>query len=64
MNNLVKAIGEIVLTILIIGIPMLTAFSFCLDWWDDIKWILILLTALDFISVGAMIDVIIRKSTH
>ncbi len=63
MNNLVKVIGEIVLTILIIAIPMLTVFSFCLDWLDDTKWILILLTAVDVISVGAMIDVIIRKST-
>ena len=46
MNNLVKVIGEIVLTILIIIIPMLTTFSFCLDWFDDIKWILILLKRL------------------
>lgn len=64
MNNLVKVIGEMVLTILIIIIPMLTVFSFCLDWFDDIKWILILLTAVDIISVGTMIDAIIRKSTH
>ena len=64
MNNLVKVIGEIVLTILIIIIPMLTALSFCLDWLDDTKWILILLTAVDIISVITMIDVIVRKSTQ
>ena len=64
MNNLVKVIGEIVLTILIIGIPMLTAFSICLNWLDDIIWLLVLLTAVDFIAVGTMIDVIIRKSTY
>jgi hypothetical protein len=64
MNNLVKVIGELVLTILIIAIPMLTAFSFCLDWFDDIKWILTLLMAVDFISVGTIVDAIVRKSTH
>lgn len=62
MNNLVKVIGEIVLTILIIIIPMLTAFSFCLNWLDDTKWILVLLTAVDLIAVGTMIDIITRKS--
>lgn len=56
MNNLVKAIGEIVLTILIIIIPMLTAFSIGLDWSADIEWILILLTVVDIVSVGAMIE--------
>ena len=53
MNNLVKVIGEIVLTILIIAIPMLTAFSIGLDWSVDIEWILILLTVVDIVSVGA-----------
>ena len=64
MNNLVKVIGEIVLTILIIFIPMLTVFSFYSDWLDSIKFILVMLTAADFVSVGTMVDVIIKKSTH
>jgi len=63
MNNLVKVIGEIVLTILIIIIPMLTAFSFCLNWLDGIKFILMILMAADFILVCIMIDRITRKST-
>lgn len=61
MSKLVKVIGEIVLTVLIVIIPMLTAFSFCLNWLSDIKFFLILLMAADFISVGTMIDVIVRK---
>jgi len=61
VNNLVKVIGEIVLTILIIGIPMLTAFCIGLDWSPDIEWILMLLTVVDIVSVGAMIDAIIKK---
>lgn len=62
MNNLVKGIGELVLTILIIIIPMLTAFSFCLNWLDEAKFFLVVLTMIDFISVGAMVDTIVSKS--
>lgn len=56
MNNLVKVIGEIVLTTLIIVIPMLVAFSFCLNWLDDTKFLLVILMIVDFIFVGTMID--------
>lgn len=62
MNNLVKAIGEIVLTILIIIIPMLTAVSFCLNWLADIKFLLVIIMAVDFVFVGTMIDKLARKS--
>lgn len=63
MNNLVKVIGEIVLTILIIFIPMLSVFSFYSDWLDATKFILIMLTAVDFILVGTMVDKLVKKST-
>ena len=62
MNNLVKVIGEIVLTILIVMIPMLTAFSFCLNWSDDIIYSLTMLMAVEFILVYIMIDKITKKS--
>ena len=63
MNNLVNITGEFVLTILILIIPMLTAFSFCLNWLDGIKLIFVVLMALEFILVITMIDKIIVKST-
>lgn len=64
MNSLVKVIGEIVLTILIIFIPMLTVFSFYSDWLDSTRFILIMLTAADFILVATMVDKLTGKSTH
>ena len=63
MSNLVKVIGEIVLTILIIIIPMLTASSFCLNWLDDAKFFLIILMVADFLFVRTMVDKIANKST-
>ena len=63
MNILVKVIGEIVLSTLIIIIPMLVVFSFYLDWFDLIKFFLVILMSVDLVLVGTMIDKLTKKST-
>ena len=55
MNKFVRELGTTSLSTIIIAIPMLTACSFCLGWFDFIKWILILLTIGEWIGVYAMI---------
>lgn len=61
MENLVKIIGEVVVALVIVIIPILTACSFCLNWLDESKFFLMLLLIGDLVLVGTMVDNLTRR---
>ncbi len=44
MNKILIFIGSLVITLLIISVPVLCALSFALNWDDEIKFLMTLLT--------------------
>ncbi len=51
MNYIVKAIGTIVVTLAILGLPVLTCLSFVLEWYTFFRLVLIVAVAIEAILV-------------
>lgn len=49
MNRIVKAIGTIIVTIAILGLPVLTCLSFVLEWNFIFRVMLVVLVAIEAI---------------
>lgn len=53
LKSMFEFTGAVVITILIIAIPILTACSFCYSWVDVIKYLLVLLTISEWLALLA-----------
>lgn len=52
MNNVVKSIGVLVVSFVIVGLPVLSCLSFVLDWHVFIRFMLLCAVLLDALLVA------------
>lgn len=55
MNHIVKIIGTIVMTLVILGLPVLTCLSFVLKWDGLISIILVMIVVIEAVLVAGEI---------
>ena len=53
MNHIVKTIGVIIVTLAILGLPVLTCLSFVLEWNGLLRWMLVMLVVIEAIFTYA-----------
>ena len=54
-DALCTAIGYLIVSIIIFAIPILTTLSFVFNWYVGIKFLLILLSIIDYIGIFSML---------
>ena len=55
MDAFLKTIGTLIVGAIIITVPILLSMSFVFDWYDSIKFLLIVCTVIDYIFICIMI---------
>ena len=55
MNNILKIIGTIVVTVAILGLPVLTCLSFVLEWFSFTRAVLVVFVMVEAIFVSSAI---------
>lgn len=56
MKGIVRSLGEMTLSFIVIIIPMLLVMGFYENWYQIIKVILVLFFVVDFIAIGTVIN--------
>lgn len=64
MKNILNNLGIIIVTLLLLAIPMLTACAFLLNWDGFFKFVYIILSIIDFCIIAISLDIVGKaKST-